>query len=442
MKKVLLGIFTLLVFSFSLTAQEDPGKALKKAARALSAFNLDPANNIEKLAEAKEMIEVAVTGEEEKNEAKTWQTKGEIYATAVGQDLGMTVVDPTYKVTDVSGALTANEAFMTAAKKAEKKYETKEAMDGLRSNISNLSNIGIVEYKAGNFKNAFANFNAVLDAHKMLKDAGQDSPLDADGEYDNALYLAALGASSAEDKMTAGKYFDQLAEREYKDAAVYDGIYKANIDDNPEKAIAALEKGRKMFPDNTSLLFTEINYYLRENKLDELTGKLKTAIAAEPDNVTLYSTLGNVYDNLFQRENAAGNVEKEKEYFDLALDYYQQALKIDPDYSDATYSIGALYYNKAAAMTIELQALADDYSKAGMAKYKSKQDEVKGYFNQALPYFKSVEKANPNDVNTLIALKEIFAKTDQLQLSGEFKTRLENAQSADNKNTDSYFEKN
>ncbi len=441
MKKVLLGIFTLLVFSFSLSAQ-DTGKALKKAARALSAFNLDPTNNAEKLAEAKEEIEIAMTGEEQKNSAKAWQTKGEIYSTALGQDLGMTVVNPEHKVTNTDAAIIANEAFLMAAKKAEKKYETKDAMEGLTANIGNLSNVGILEYKAGNMKNAYANFNAVLDAHKALKDAGMESPLDAEGEYDNAMYLAALGASGAEDMETAGMYFDKLAENDYKDAAVYDGIYKANIDSNPEKAIAALEKGRKLFPDNTSLLFTEINYYLREGKLDELTGKLKAAIEAEPENVTLYSTLGNVYDNLFQRENKAGNVEKEQEYFDLALKYYNDALKIDPNYSDATYSIGALYYNKAATMTTELQTLADDYSPAGMKKYKAKQDEVKGYFNQALPFFKEVEKANPNDINTLIALKEIFAKTDQLQLSGEFKTRLENAQSADAKNTESYFGNN
>jgi len=429
MKKVLLGIFSLFLVSSSLVAQQDPAKALKKAARAYSAFNLDPKSNADKLMEAKDMIKVALSSKEVAASSKAWQTKGDIYSTSVSQDLGKTVDDPNHKIVDINGAVEANEAYMMAAKNATKKYETKDAMDGLRSNINNLSNIGITQYKAQDFKGAYANFNAVMDAHKTLTEGGVESPLDKEGEYNNALYLAALGAQGAGETAAAGEMFDKLAADDYKDAAVYDGIYKANIDSNPEKAIAALEKGRKLFPENTSLLFTEINYYLRENKLDELTDKLKTAISQEPDNVTLYSTLGNVYDNLFQRENKAGNTEKEKEYFDLALDYYDQALKIDPSYSDATYSIGALHYNKAAAMTAnELVPMQDDYSKSGIAKYKAKQEEINKIFDMALPFFETAVKASPEDSNTLIALKEIYAKKGDIVKSNEYKARLEAVQ--------------
>ncbi len=439
MKKVLLGIFTLFLVNLSLVAQVEPVKALKKATKAYGAFNLDPANNAAKLQEARDMIKVALTSDEIAGMAKAWQAKGDIYSTSVGQEVaeksaneaipGMAPVE----IKHVNGAVIANEAYMMAAKKAVKKYETKEAMEGLTANISNLSNMGIIQYKAEKYTEAFTNFNAVLDAHKALKEGGVDSPLDDKKQYNNAVYLAALGAQGAGEIEVSSKMFDELAAQDYDDAAVYDGIYKANIESNPEKAIAALEKGRKLFPDNTSLLFTEINYYLRANKLDELTGKLKNAIAQEPDNVTLYSTLGNVYDNLFQRENKEGNKAKEKEYFDLALDYYNQALKIDPEYSDATYSIGALHYNSAAAMTAELIALQDDYTKAGIAKYKAKQAEITAIFDQALPYFEKADAANPNDSNTLIALKEIYAKKDDIAKSNEYKVRLEALQAAGNK---------
>lgn len=445
MKKVLLGIFSLLLISVSVFAQDDPVKAGKKAAKALSAFNLDPTNNGDKLTEAKEMINVALKSDEVAATAKAWQTKGEIYSTSVSQDLGKRVAAEQLgqdipPMTDMDGAILANEAFVMALKKAVKKYETKEALEGLRANIGNLSNIGIINYKAGEMEAASANFAAVMDAHKVLQEAGSESPLDNKDDYNNALYLAALGASGSGDMETAAKYYDELAANDYNDAAVYDGIYKANIDSNPEKALAALEKGRQLFPDNTSLLFTEINYYLKENKLDVLTGKLQNAIDKEPDNVSLYSTLGNVYDNLFQRENKAGNTEKEKEYFDLALKNYNTAIEKDPNYTDATYSIGALYYNKAAAMTQSLDKLADDYSKAGIAKYKAKQQEIFGFFDQALPYFKKVEMTDPNDVNTLIALKEIFAKKDDLVTSNEIKKRLQTVQSG-GKNETSFFKK-
>lgn len=437
MKKVILGIFSLLFISYTAVAQVDAKKALKKASSALSAFNIDPANNKEKLDEAKEMIAIAEKSSEVADMAKLWLVKGEIYSTAMGQDLGMTAVDPNHKISDMNGAVVANEAFMMAVKKAVKKYETKDALKGLVENINNLSNTGIAQYKNSDMEAAFKNFDAVLNAHKVIKGASGDSPLDNKEQYNNALYLAALGALGSQKMDIAGTYFDELAANEYKDAAVYDGIYKANIDTNPEKALGALAKGRELFPDNTSLLFTEINYYLKEGKMDVLTGKLKTAIEKEPENVSLYNTLGNVYDNLFQKENNAGNTDKAKEYFDAALENYNAALKIDEKSSDAIYSIGALYYNKAANLTQKQKDLG--ISKADLKQFDVYQKQIDELFGQALPYFKRVEKLDPNDLNTLIALKEIYAKQSNFELSKEFKMRMETVQNK-GKNAKSYFE--
>jgi hypothetical protein len=59
-------------------------------------------------------------------------------------------------------------------------------------------------------------------------------------------------------------------------------------------------------------------------------------------------------------------------------------------------------------------------------------------FDKALPYFKKAESINSNDQNTLIALKEIFAKKNDMKMSGEFKSRLETVQGG-GKNAKSYF---
>ncbi|MEM9260172.1 MAG: hypothetical protein AAGA62_11035, partial [Bacteroidota bacterium] len=201
-----------------------------------------------------------------------------------------------------------------------------------------------------------------------------------------------------------------------------------------------LNDGRKLFPDDVSLLFAEINHFLRINKLDELIGKLKTAIEKEPDNLSLYTTMGNVYDQLFQRESNDGDGPESNlatEYFDNALSYYNQALEKKPDHTDAKYSIGALYFNRAATYTNELQELADDFSKEGQRKYEALQDKVNGEFEAALPYFIEVEKVKPADVNTLIALKEIYARKSDYDTSTEFKTRLETVQGGGT--VDSYF---
>ncbi|RME96129.1 MAG: hypothetical protein D6772_12320, partial [Bacteroidetes bacterium] len=189
---------------------------------------------------------------------------------------------------------------------------------------------------------------------------------------------------------------------------------------------------------DVSLLFAEINHFLRINQLDVLIEKLEAAIEKEPDNVSLYSTMGNVYDNLYQRELAAGNEEEAKKYFDLALKYYNDALSRKEDFTDAIYSIGALYFNKAATMTQELQKIADDLSKEGQRKYNELQTQINAEFDKALPYFIRVEKLKPNDINTLIALKEIYARKSDFEKSNEFKARLEKAQAGEP--LSSYFE--
>ncbi|MEO1628603.1 MAG: hypothetical protein AAFV25_25880, partial [Bacteroidota bacterium] len=144
-------------------------------------------------------------------------------------------------------------------------------------------------------------------------------------------------------------------------------------------------------------------------------------------------------DNLFQRELEASNMEKSNQHFESALKYYNVALEKDGKNISAIYNIGALYYNKAATMTKELIALEGDYSKAGLKKYDEKKKQVFAAFDEALPYFKKAESMDPNDLGTLTALKEIFAKQDDLEKYNEFKTRLEKVQGG-GENAASFFQ--
>jgi hypothetical protein len=71
--------------------------------------------------------------------------------------------------------------------------------------------------------------------------------------------------------------------------------------------------------------------------------------------------------------------------------------------------------------------LADDYSKAGTAKYEAKKAEMNELFNLALPWFQKAETLQSNDVNTMIALKEIFARMNNFEKSNEYKAKIEAA---------------
>ena len=130
-------------------------------------------------------------------------------------------------------------------------------------------------------------------------------------------------------------------------------------------------------------------------------------------------------DKLNQKERAAGNAEKAEEYFKLAYSYFEQVLSKDPKNFDAVYSQGALYYNKAASMTAKLNELSNDFSSAGTKKYNAIKAEMDAEFKKALPYFLKSEELEPKDMNTMIALKEIYAREGELDKSSKYKEKID-----------------
>ena len=425
MKKFLFGLFSLLLVAGTISAQ-DGKKALKTATKAYGAYNLDPTKNLDKMQEAIDALEIASAASDVNGSSKVWQLKGDLYNSVYRNYATLKQLDPTMKKGVPDAAVQAYAAYQKALEYSQKKYETKDAVKGLAEVQSYLVGEGAEAYEAQDYATAYSAFNSALDAQSILKEKGEAGIFADAAAYNDQLYYTGLAALNGQDLEAAQPLFNQLREAGYDKPAVYEALYKiAETGEDNDAALAILSEGREKFPDDVSLLFGEINHYLKAGKLDELTGRLDAAIAKEPDNPSLYSTLGNVYDNLYQKELEAKNEAKSTEYFDAAFKNYNKALELKPGFFDAVYSIGALYYNRAASTTSALNILADDYSKAGLKKYDELRKVMLTHFDEALPFFKQAETLNPGDRNTLIALKEIFARKDDLATSNEFKSRLE-----------------
>lgn len=427
MRKLIFTFFAVVLAVGVISAQEDltgltGKKAIKKANRAYNTFKLNQTNGGEDLNEAKRVIDFVIKQDDTKDDPKTWVLMGDIYSGFGSYNQAQKVLNPDWQDVEPNGGMIAFQAYKKAL---DLEAGNKDALNGLSTIIGTISNAGLDSYEAGDYMTAFNSFRSILDIHDLLKANGAPSPLDAEAEYDNQLYITGLAAMSAGENATAKPYIQKLYDKEYDKPAVFDAMYKLTIDEDVEAAEKILSEGRKKYPDDLGMLFSEINHYLKLEKIDVLEEKLKFAIEKEPDNPSLYSTLGNVYDKLYQDSYHAGDMEAANKSFEASKEYYEKAIEIKPDYTDAIYSVGALYYNKAALVTEEMNALASDYSKEGTAKYNAKKEEVETLFSEALPYFKKVEKLDPNDRNTLIALKEIFARNNDFDTSNEFKIRLE-----------------
>lgn len=434
--KNLFGTLMILLLFVGMGYSQDPAKALKEAQKALTAFNLDQAGNIAKLGEAVTDIEIAVADQGEVGKSfKAWQTRAEIYNAfvrlyTIRKNLGQDVSDLP-KVEDP--AIKAFAAEQKCLELGTKKWMPKKALEMMFETQKHLSNMGYFANQEESNEIAFTNFNDLLKAHDILKENKKESTLDLESDYKDMVYFTALSAMNYGNHEAAKPLLEKLVAEGTDRGPVYEFLYQIALGKNPDDfkanadaAYTYLAKGREALPDDVSLLFAEINHYLKLNKMDVLLGKLDLAIAKEPDNVSLYTTKGNVYDNLYQTKAKEGDTDKAQEYFDLALETYKQALSKDSEDYIAQYSIGALYFNKAAAMTTEMNELGT--SNAELKKYDALKADSDVIFKKALPYFKKAEMINPNDLNTMIAIKEITARLGDYETSNTFKARLEKVQ--------------
>lgn len=426
MKQFFLSVLVLF-FSLSVVTAQVYKKQLKEANKSLGKYLIDPIGNKAAMEESLALINQLLEADDAKADPIVWNTKGDLYTQIAKAEMNKKVLDPEFVITTPDAGLKALESFEKAISIATKKGDIKDALTGIRETEDNLNNIGITQFQDQDYNGAFKNFSASIKASDILVANKQDTRLAVDSVRNDQVFYTGVCAYYGENKEASIPYFEALYTGGKAQSLVYEALFNMYSEKDVDKAMTYLDAGRKAHPDDNGLLFSEINYYLKVGKLDILTEKLKTAIAKEPDNVSVYTTLGNVYDQLNQKERTAGNEAKADEYFDLAFDYFSQGLAKDPSNFDATYSQGALYYNKAAGMTTMLNELSNDYSAAGTKKYNDIKAKMDGYFGQALPFFLKAEQIDGTDVNTMIALKEIYARKGDLEKSKEYKMKMEAA---------------
>ena len=438
MKKLLIVSFLCFFVVSMMTAQsQEAKKALKDAKSALSSFNIGGGTDEVKLQEAMDAIEIAAKDNINAAASATWALRGDIYNAVVNQHMTASLLNAEHKILDESAPIKGYESYKMALEKAVKKYETKDALKGLSECTSNLNTLGLTKYDAQDYEGAFQSFKAMLEIHELLEKNGEKTVLSNPDDLNNQLYITGLAAMYGNKLEEVAPYFIKLKEANFAQPAVFDALYKLNIDTNADAAIAFLTEGREKFPDDLSLLFTEINHYLKTNQLDILENKLKIAIEKEPNNVSLYYTLGRVYSDAATAKKLAGDAAGADEYFNKSLEQYSTALTKKADFYEAMYSIGELYYNRAAVISQKMQEISGT-TKAELQQYEKLKGEMFVEFDKALPYFQDAEKVNPNDVNTLVALSEIYARKNDFDTVTALKARLQKVQDG-GKNEASYF---
>lgn len=389
---------------------------------------------------AAEMVARASEDKKIAGRADTWTLKGNIYG-GIADRLSEPGVDPevfSQFTREKDAEITAMESLQRALKDASgsEKNAALKAMFDLQPILGKL---GTRYFETKQFQKAGRNFELLFEAHDILTKERVTSFLKDKNNNSLAQYYRARIQIANGNAGEGRKTLDKLFKEGYPEAGVYQELYvMVAKEKGREAAYPYLEKGRKILPEDSSLLILEINHMQLLGKSESTVDSLKAAIEKEPKNASLRASLGSAYDKLFLKEANGGDRKKAGEYFDLAVDFYKQAIGIEPGNYSALFGLGAIYFNNAAVVAQDLTQYQNNPDPEMTKKFDAKLREVYSQFDQALPYLQKAEAINPNEPKTLNALMQVYDRKGEPGLAGEFRRRLAKVQSGGT-NEKSYF---
>lgn len=377
-----------------------------------------------------EYINLAANDPSTKDNAKTWYVKGNIYMD-MQQDAKYKPQNP-YRE--------AATAYLKAAQ-LDAKYEKENVDNMLISCAYSYYNDAVGAFNDKKYDDAIAFSKGTADIHDL--DGGKRfTNKSFDTVAGRALLIQGYSLYYSKKYAEALPVLSNLKSNAITtNANIYLAILDINKNLNKEQdLLAAFDEARKQYPENQNIRNEELNYYIRLGKQDVLIKKLEDAVAADPNNGELLFNLANGYSNMAFPKDANGkDLAKPTNYLEFANKAeitYAKALKVDGDNGGYNYNMGVLFYNQASEFNNKINDIKGNTA-ADLKKY----DELKGQrdamFDKAIPYLEKtytvlgpkVGSLNAEDKfsyqSALIALKEIYARKDDMNKSNEYKKKLD-----------------
>ncbi|MGG5506886.1 MULTISPECIES: tetratricopeptide repeat protein [unclassified Myroides] len=300
----------------------------------------------------------------------------------------------------------------------------KQANEELGIVASKVINKAIEENNSSNYKGATKKFRQAYDINKQ------------DTIY---LYYAASTAINSKDYSTATSYYKELIDLGYngnesyytavdkatgevqnfgKDSKMRDVLVKQGSHTDPkfvkedskrpeiiknlaliyyqegqyDEAEKAVIEARKSNPNDTNLMLTQMDLYLKSNNMGKYEEIAKEALAKNPnDDVLLY--------NLGVTSYQAGKIEDAKKY-------YEQAIRINPKNENAYLNMAFIKLQPDEEITNKMNSLG--MSAADNKKYEQLQKEKKALYRDAMNDLEKVLTINPTNDEAINTLKNIY----------------------------------
>lgn len=330
---------------------------------------------------AREAIDKAILNEKTINDPKTWMYRGIIYLNIVFSEQ-YSSLDP--QALDKSLESFKKTLELDPEDKAKQKDEIIPRIDAISIRFSNA---GAEAFNNQDYELATKDFKKAYDVALLVSKVDTISLLNAG--------LSSLRGEKFEDAIG---YYNQLLEIGFNEPDVYRSLAASHrgLHQNDEM-LAALNKGRKLYPNDSGLMLEEINAYLAMGQGAKVVDDLKNLVFQDSTNYSIYFVLGTIYGD---ETNA------EMYNMDTAIGYYEKSLALNPEYYDAVYNLGALYINESN----KLQVKANDLPLSETKAYDKITEEANEIIRKALPHLEKAYALQPENQETIQVLKSIYVR--------------------------------
>jgi tetratricopeptide (TPR) repeat protein len=418
MKKQLVFSLALMV-GFLSFAQK---KELKEAEKAIKSSNYADAKSAIKSAEG------LLSSMDDKTKAKFYYLKGQaLYANGSAND------------TDISEALNSFEMLNeTEAKSGKKVYSIQadeikvsmtnsfiqKASDAYQEKNYTVSAVNFERaYRVSNIDTLYLfnsasvavlgkNYDTALASYKELMEIGYTGITEEfmatevetgeDQSFPN-LTMRDISVKSGTHEKPRNVKTDSKAGEMAKNVAL---IY-VELGEN-EKAIEAIEKAKKLSPNDFNLLVSEANIQYNIGNKVKYKELVSHALEINPNNVELLFNLGVISAD-----------EKDVE---SAKNYYNKVLELDPTYISAKMNMAALLLDQEQDIIDEMNGLGS--SASDDKKYDELKESRQQLYKDAIPYLSSILDIDPDNLSAAQTLMNIYSAIDDMPNFNAMKAKV------------------
>jgi tetratricopeptide (TPR) repeat protein len=342
------------------------------------------------LDKAKEAIDQALLNEKSMTNPKTFAAKGKLCQAVFNSE------NPKFKALYTNPLEEAYAAYEKAVELDPKGSMKKQF--SLNQTYLLLGNDFIMQggqkYEAKDYEGAMKSFEF------NIKVASSDIYI---GAVDSAVFFnAALSAYNGKMYDKAIPYFKKCTEMKYEGITSYLLEFQSYMFINDTlNAEGTLQRAFKIYPENQDIILQLVDFYMKNNKLQDAFSYLNLAKGKDPNNSSLYWAEGVLY--------------MKQEKYNEAIASLTKSVELKGDLFDTQFNLGVCYYNKAVEMLLKANDIMD------VTKYNAAKAEADAVFIQAIPFFDRAISLKPDDIYALKTLKELYYRLKTVKPEYEVK---------------------